>query len=476
MLSKPMRKTKIICTLGPATDDDTILREMMRAGMDVARFNFSHGSHAEHAARVARVKRLRQELDIPVALMMDTQGPDVRVCGLQAPFVRLVAGAQLILTAASCAGTDARIGVTYPDLPAQLSPGQIILLDDGLIRLRVLAVRGQEIETVVEIGGQLAPHKSLNVPGHDLDIPYVRPNDLADLAFAAAHDFDFVAASFARTAADILDLRAILAQHGAHGVRVIAKIENAAGIANCEELIDVADGIMVARGDLGVEIDYVEIPSVQKDLIKSALAKARISVVATQMLESMIHAPRPTRAEISDVANAIYDGTSAIMLSGETSIGSYPVEAVAAMANIAERTERDIDYRKRFSQLDIPTDRNITDAVSHATCLIAHQLSAAAIVTPTQTGTTAMVVSRYRPFCPIIACTPDPRVHRQLSLSWGVVPMLLESAQSDEALRLLAIQSARASGWVQRGDVVITTAGIPLGISGKTNTIRISEI
>jgi pyruvate kinase len=473
---KPIRKTKIICTLGPAPDDDAILEAMIRAGMNVARLNFSHGSHEEHAGRVERVKRLREKLGVPVALMMDTQGPDIRICRLDGPFIELTAGNEFILTSETCDGSCSRVGVTYRDLPQHVSPGETIMLDDGLIRLRVREIRGCEIVCVVEIGGRLASNKSLSVPGRSLSIPYMRENDVRDIEFAVQHDFDYIAASFVRNPADVLEIRAILENHEARDIRITAKIENAEGIANSGGILNVADGIMVARGDMGVEVDYVEIPSVQKDLIKQALARARISVVATQMLESMVSAPRPTRAEISDVANAIYDGTSAIMLSGETSIGRYPVEAVEAMANIAERTERDIDYRKRFSHLDIPEDRNITDAVSHATCLIAHQLDAAAIVAPTQTGTTAMAVSRYRPSCPIIACTPDPKVYRQLALSWGVVPALLETAPNGDVLQFLAIRSASESGLVESGDIVLTTAGIPLGVAGTTNTIRISTI
>ncbi|MBP7401565.1 MAG: pyruvate kinase [Clostridia bacterium] len=471
-----MRKTKIICTLGPSTDDEAVLESMIRAGMNVARLNFSHGTREEHERRLDMVKRLRARLGVPVALMIDTRGPDVRICRFDNHFIELTAGAEFILTSESCDGNCSRVGVTYRDLPQSVSPGETILLDDGLIRLRVREVRGCEIVCTVEIGGILADNKSLHVPGRSLSIPFMRENDLRDLEFAARSGFDYIAASFVRSPADVLEIRAVLENHGARDIRIIAKIENAEGVANADSILGVSDGVMVARGDLGVEVDYVEIPSIQKDLIKQALARARISVVATQMLESMIVSPRPTRAEISDVANAIYDGTSAIMLSGETAVGRFPVEAVQAMANIAERTERDIDYRKRFAQIEQPGNRDITDAISHATCSIAHHLGAAAIVTPTQTGTTAMSVSRYRPSCPIVACTPETKVYHQLALSWGVVPYRLETAPNDDVLQFLAVRTVRESGLVETGDVIITTAGIPLGVSGTTNTIRVSVV
>ena len=473
---KPIRKTKIICTLGPSTDDETILEGMIQAGMNVARLNFSHGSHEEHARRVAMVKHLRTSLGIPLALMIDTKGPDIRICRFDNHFIDLVAGAEFILTSDSCEGSCSRVGVTYRDLPSHVAPGEAILLDDGQIRLRVMEVRGCEIVCTVEIGGILADNKSLHVPGRSLSIPYMRENDIQDLAFAVENDFDYIAASFVRSAADVLEIREILEANGARDIKIISKIENAAGVSNIEAILEVSDGVMVARGDLGVEVDYVEIPSIQKDLIKKALARARISVVATQMLESMVNSPRPTRAEISDVANAIYDGTSALMLSGETAIGRFPVEAVKAMAGIADRTEKDIDYHKRFAILERPSNRSITDAISHATCSMAHHLGAAVIVTPTQTGTTAMSVSRYRPSCPIVACTPEPKVYHQLALSWGVVPVRLESAPNDDVLQFLAIRSVRETGLVESGDLVITTAGIPLGVSGTTNTIRVNMV
>ncbi len=476
MTAVPLRKTKIICTLGPSTDDESVLEAMIRAGMNVARLNFSHGSHSEHARRVEMVKRLRARLGLPVALMIDTKGPDIRIGRFAGHFIELAAGAEFILTSESCTGDSSRVSVTFRDLPESVTPGETILLDDGLIRLRVREVRGCEIVCTVKIGGILGDNKSLHVPGRSLSIPYMRENDLLDLRFAAENDFEYVAASFVRNAADVLEIRTVLEENGARDFRIISKIENAEGIGNADSILEVSDGLMVARGDMGVEIDYVEIPSVQKELIKKALSRARISVVATQMLESMVNSPRPTRAEISDVANAIYDGTSAIMLSGETAIGRYPVEAVEAMANIAMRTELDIDYRRRFSHLDLPANREITDAISHATCSMAHQLNAAAIVTPTQTGTTAMSVSRYRPSCPIVACTPEIKVFHQLALSWGVVPSLLEAAPNDNVLQFLAIRAVRESGLVETGDVVITTAGVPLGVSGSTNMIRVSVV
>lgn len=476
MPAKPIRKTKIICTLGPSTDDEAVLEAMIRAGMNVARLNFSHGSHDEHAHRVEMVKRLRSQMGVPIALMIDTKGPDIRIGRFLDHFVELVAGAGFILTSEACEGSIERVSVTFGDLPANVAPGEAILLDDGLIRLRVREILGSDIHCTVEIGGVISDNKSLHVPGRCLSIPYMRENDVKDLLFAVRNDFDYIAASFVRTAADVREIRDILEGNGACDIRIIAKIENAEGIANADSILDVSDGLMVARGDMGVEIDYVEIPSVQKELVKKARNRARISVVATQMLESMVKSPRPTRAEISDVANAIYDGTSAIMLSGETAIGRFPVEAVEAMAHIADRTERDIDYRKRFAQLDLPANRDITDAISYATCSTAHHLNAAAIVTPTQAGTTAMAVSRYRPACPIVACTPVPKVYNQLALSWGVVPTLLEPAPNDDVLQFLALRAIRESGLVEPGDIIITTAGISLGVAGTTNTIRVNIV
>ena len=472
-----MRKTKIVCTLGPATDDDKVLRGMIDAGMNVARLNFSHGSHEEHKLRADKIKALRAELDIPIALMIDTKGPDIRVGRFRDNFVELRSGDRFTLTADPCEGDATRAYVTYPAVCRKLKPGDSVMLDDGLIDMRVERATDTEAVCIVINGGVISNNKSVNVPGVKLDIPYMREKDIEDINFAIDNGFDYVAASFVRSAEDVWQVRRILEERGAGNIRIISKIENSEGIENIDEILELSDSIMIARGDMGVELPFVDLPAIQKMLIKKALSAGKRTITATQMLDSMIKNPRPTRAEVSDVANAIYDGTDAIMLSGETSVGLYPVETVATMARIAEATEVDINYENRFFQLsrkDRP--RSTTDAISYAVCTAAYQLGLSAIFALTQSGTTAQMVSRYRPQGGFIAFTPDDKVYQQLSLVWGCTPLQLKSKSSQNEMFWAAGVAAKAKGLSKDGDRVIYTAGLPLGYPGGTNMMHIDSI
>lgn len=467
-----MRKTKIVCTLGPSTDKEEVLRQLMLEGMAVARMNFSHGSHEEQKARLDAVKRLRKELDLPVAALLDTKGPEIRIGEVEGGKLELKAGQTFTLTDEEIMGTAEKVSITYKALYQDVCPGDSILIDDGLIGMEVLRIEGKEIVCQVKNGGFISNRKGVNVPGVELRMPFVSQKDFEDIVFAAEQGFDYIAASFTRTAEDILELRRILQGHNGEGIRIIAKIENMQGVENCAAILRVADGIMIARGDMGVEIPLEEVPVIQKKLILKSLEIGKPVITATQMLDSMMKNPRPTRAEATDVANAIYDGTSAIMLSGETAAGMYPVEAVKTMVKIAARAEQDIDYRARFKRRENMNNPDITNAISHATCTTADDLNAAAIITVTKSGVTAKMISRYRPPCPIIGCTTYKNVCRQLNLSWGIIPLLIEEQQDPEELFAHAVQAARSAGLVQDGDVVVLTAGVPLGIPGKTNMIR----
>ena len=470
-----MRKTKIICTLGPAVDDEKVMRQLILEGMDVARLNFSHGSHEEHLGRVVMIKRLREELGKPIALLLDTKGPEVRLRDFENNGVELIQNQKFILTTEDCIGTSERGSVTYTRLPEFVRRGTRILIDDGLVELKVLDTQENEVNCQVMNSGIIKNKKSINIPGVKLDMPYMSEKDRADVTFAAKHDFDFVAASFARTAADIMEIRKVLDTLDHQDIQIIAKIENSEGVENINEILMASDGIMVARGDMGVEIDFNELPQIQKKLIKKARQYGKKSITATQMLDSMISKPRPTRAEISDVANAIYDGTSAIMLSGETSIGKYPSESVRTMAKIAISTEQSIHYQKRFaqSQMDFESTMNVTNAISHATVTTAHSLNAGAIITITKTGSTARMISKYRPSCPIIGCTPDIKVYRQMAMSWGIIPVLVEEKLKSDELFDDAVEISVAAGVVNHGDLVVITAGLPLGIPGMTNILKV---
>ncbi len=471
-----MRRTKIICTLGPSTDKGDVLRQLMIAGMDVARLNFSHQTHEEQKVRVDQVKKLREELNLPIALLLDTKGPEIRLKSFKEPKVYLEAGAPFTLTSRDIEGDNTIAAITFARLPVEVFPGTKILIDDGLIELRVDSATDTDILCTVINGGPVSARKSINVPGIKLSLPFLSEQDKADIAFAVQEDFEFIAASFTRTAQDILDMKAELERHDCHNIRIIAKIENSDGVENIDEIIRVSDGIMVARGDLGVEIALEEIPIIQKELIHKAYNAGLQVITATQMLDSMMKNPRPTRAESTDVANAIYDGTSAIMLSGETAAGDYPVQALKTMSRIAERTEEDIDYKRRFSRRELKEQPNVTSAISHATCTTAHDLGAAAIITVTKSGKTARMISKYRPVCPIISGTTDPKVQRQMNLSWGVIPIMVEEKKNTDDLFDHVVNVARDENLVKDGDLCVITAGVPLGISGTTNLLKVQLV
>ena len=470
-----MRKTKIVCTLGPSTDREGVLREMIRAGMNVARFNFSHGTHAEHKARLDALKALREELDAPVAAMLDTKGPEVRLKDFAGGRVHLTAGQEFTLTTVQVEGDAHRCSITYGELPGDVKAGDTILLDDGLVRLTVLETSETEIRCRVENDGDMKNHKGVNVPGVRLNMPYMSQQDRDDLLFGAEQGFDYVAASFVRSAADVRELRHVLDQAGSR-MRIIAKIENQEGVSNLPEILDAADGIMVARGDMGVEIDFAEIPLIQKNMIARCVACGKPVITATQMLDSMMENPRPTRAEITDVANAIYDGTSAIMLSGETAAGAYPVEALKTMSAIAERTENEPHYRDERFKDAAHGQISVSDATAHAACLTARDVNAAAIVTVSESGNTARLLSKYRPTQPIIACVMNEQVQRQLSLSWGITSLLMGPAKSTDELIEMSTALAQKNGYLHNGELAVVTAGVPVGVSGTTNMIKIHMV
>ncbi len=472
-----MRKTKIVCTLGPATMDDKILKKLMIEGMDVARCNFSHGTHETHKATFDRVDRLRRELDLPIAILLDTKGPEVRVCQFEEGKIHLNKGDQFTLTSRDISGTNEIVSVTYKTLPEDVSEGSRILLDDGLIELIVeKIVDGTDIVCRIMNNGDLSNNKGVNLPDTRLSMPYLSEKDTSDIIFGVKTGYDFIAASFVRSAEDVLQIRKILEEHNCQTINIISKIENQEGVDNIDEIIRVSDGIMVARGDMGVEIPGEEVPSIQKMIIKKTVAAGKQVITATQMLDSMMKNPRATRAEISDVANAIYDGTSAIMLSGETAAGAYPVESVQTMVRIALKTESDIDYVKRFKAGVSADVNNVTSAISHATCTTAHDLGAAAIVTVTKSGRTARMISKYRPASPILGCTTDNSVYRHMSLMWGVKPLLMEEQNDADALFKEALEVAEHTGMVNKGELVVITSGLPVGVSGTTNMIKVDVI
>ena len=470
-----MRKTKIICTIGPACESEERLRELMLAGMNVARFNFSHGTHEEQRMKFMRVDKVRRELNLPVATMLDTKGPEIRLRDFEGGKAELVTGQTFILTTREMPGNAQKATISYKNLKNDITVGTTILIDDGLIEMVVEEIDGEEIRCKVINGGFVSNHKGVNVPGVVLSMPYISEVDRSDILFGIEMGYEFIAASFARTKEDILQVRAILDEHNCP-MKIIAKIENMQGIMNLEEILEVSDGIMVARGDMGVEIPLEEVPVLQKKMIKLANAQGKHVITATQMLESMIKNPRPTRAETTDIANAIYDGTTAIMLSGESAAGLYPVEAVKTMARIAESAELDIDYGKRMTHMSCPEKKSITTAIAYATCTTAMDLGAAAIITVTLSGYTAESISRFKPDCPIIGCTTSEKVYHQLNLLWGVKPLYLKREETTEELFADAVTEAKNAGYVKEGDIVVITAGVPLGIAGRTNMIRVVEV
>ena len=468
-----VRKTKIICTMGPATDDENVLRLLIEGGMNVARINMSHGTHEQQKVRIDKIKKMRDELKKPVALLLDTKGPEIRTGNFKNGKELLKTGQTFTFMTSEVEGTDKCCSITFKGLPDDLKIGDKILVDDGLIEMVVQNLTSSSIECKVINEGYIASHKGINIPGVSLSLPFINDKDKEDIAFGVREDFDFIAASFTRTPEDIFQLRHELALNGCDTMRIIAKIENEEGVRNIDEIIRASDGIMVARGDMGVEIPLEEVPIIQKELIKKAYEAGKQVITATQMLDSMMKNPRPTRAESTDVANAIYDGTSAIMLSGETAAGDYPVEALHTMDIIARRTEKDIDYISRFQKRDISERPDVTSAISHATCTTAHDLGAVAIMTVSKSGLTAREISKYRPACPIICGTTSPKVRRQMNLSWGVIPIMIEEQNNTDDLFEHVVNVAETEGLVQNGDLAVITAGIPLGISGTTNMLKV---
>lgn len=474
-MNAPIRKTKIVCTMGPNLFEKHLIAPLMKAGMNVARFNFSHGTYETHQHYYDEVCRIRDELGLPVATMLDTKGPEIRVRSFKNGHVTLQNGQLFTLTTDEVEGDEERVSITYKELPQDIAVGSSILIDDGLIGMQVERIDGADIVCRVLNGGVVSNNKGVNIPNAHLSMPFISEKDHQDILFAIKNGYDFIAASFTRCADDIMQIRHILQENNCHTINIIAKIENMEGVENIDEILRVVDGVMVARGDLGVEVPLEDVPSLQKKLIQRGIAAGKPVITATQMLDSMIKNPRPTRAEATDVANAIYDGTSAIMLSGESAVGAYPVEAVETMVRIALRAEADMDYIRRFSR-DTSASTDVTNAISHATVTSAHDLNASAIITVTKSGSTARILSRYRPACVIVGCTTEKHVWRQLALSWGTVPLMIAEESNTDDLFEHAVDAAVQNGLVHDGELVVLTAGVLLGISGTTNLMKVHVV
>lgn len=471
-----MRKTKIVCTLGPATNDVEIMKQLIQNGMDAARINFSHGTYETHAETIAKLKQAREELNAPIPLILDTKGPEIRVKTFKEDKVRLEEDATFTLTTRDVEGDVNIVSVTYADLPKDVHRGSRILIDDGLIELKVEDITETDVVCKVINGGVVKSRKGVNLPGVEVNLPSLMEKDIEDLKFGVKNGFDIVAASFIRSAEDVLKIRRVLEENGGGQMHIISKIENQQGVENIDKILEASDGIMVARGDLGVEIPPEEVPLVQKILIAKANCIGKPVITATQMLESMVHSPRPTRAEANDVANAIFDGSDAIMLSGETAAGAYPLEAVATMARIALKAESAVDYAAKLANTTEPARVNITNAISMAACATAAELKTAAITTVTKSGFTARMISRYRPACPLIASTSDETVWRQMNLIWGCKPMLYTGELPRGGVFDTALEIAVKSGLLKNGDTVVSALGMPLGFSGATNTLRVDIV
>ena len=463
-----IKKTKIVCTLGPVSENEETLRELIKNGLNVCRLNFSHGSHEEHKGRMDLVKKLREELNMPTAILLDTKGPEIRTGKFDAPEVLLEEGQTFTITMKDVMGNKEMCTVSYKGLANDVKAGDTILIDDGLVGLTVKEVNGDDIVCEVQNSGIVKNHKGVNVPGVKVNLPAITEKDRSDIEFGIEQGIDFIAASFVRKVSDVLAIREILEENNATHIKIISKIENQEGVDNLDEIIEVSDGIMVARGDLGVEIPTEEIPVVPKLMIKTCNAAGKPVITATQMLDSMIRNPRPTRAEVTDVANAIYDGTDAIMLSGETAAGKYPVEAVKTMATIAKRAEETMRNRRT----KINKSKNVTDAISYATCTTAMDLDARAILSSTASGHTARMVSKFRPDCPIIATTSDESVRRQLSLTWGVLPVMRNKSANTDQVIVNSIEAAKTAEYVNENDIVVITAGG----SETTNLIKVETV
>ena len=472
---KNAKKTKIICTLGPASDKEEVLTKLVENGLNVCRFNFSHGSHEEHKGRMDLAKKVREKLNKPVALLLDTKGPEIRTGNFAQPEVFLEEGSKFTITMEDVVGTQEICTVSYKGLANDVVAGDLILIDDGLVGLRVDEVCGNEIHCTVENSGIVKNHKGVNVPGVKINLPALTPKDVSDIEFGITQGIDFIAASFVRKASDVLAIREVLENNNATDIQIISKIENQEGVDNLDEILQVSDGLMVARGDLGVEIPTEEMPVVQKEMIKKCNELGKPVITATQMLDSMMRNPRPTRAEVTDVANAIYDGTDAIMLSGETAAGKYPVEAVKVMAAIAKRIEETLDYENILRSKAL-NNTSVTDAISYATCTTAKSLNASGIVTSTSSGHTARMVSKFRPNTPIIAATPNEKTRRQLSLSWGVYTVMCDQAVNTDTIIDNSIEASKVEGFIDEGELVVVTAGVPTGVSGTTNLIKVHVV
>ena len=470
-----MRKTKIICTIGPASENEEVLTQMCLAGMNVARLNFSHGTYPEHENKIALIKRVREKLNLPIAIMLDTKGPEYRIKTFAQGKVTIAEGATFTFTPDEIEGDETRVSVSYKNLAKDLQPGNIVTVNNGLVKFEVVEISGCDVICKCLVGGTLSNRKSMSFPNKVMSGPYLSEQDKADIIFGIAHGVDFVAASFVSTKQDVLDIRELLDANGGNDIEIVAKIENRSGVDNVEEICSVCGGIMIARGDLGVEIPFVEVPSVQKKLTRKCRMLGKRVITATEMLESMIQNPRPTRAEITDVANAVYDGTSCVMLSGESAAGKYPVEAVRTMAQIAEYTEQHTDYKHRFLSTEYIGKDNL-DNISHAVCSMAIDLNAKAVVVCSVSGKTAMLVSRFRTPVDIIGMTTDRKIWRRLSMSWGVTPVMADQFPSMDVMFYYAKKAAADVLGLNPGDNIILTGGPINGQQGNTNTIKIEQI
>lgn len=471
-----MRKTKIVCTLGPASSDRETMKAMLEAGMNVVRLNFSHGTHEGHKKTIEEFRKVRDELGLPAAVLLDTKGPEIRTGNFVNGEEILESGQTFVLTTENTEGTKERVSVTYKDLPKEVIPGNIVLINDGKIVIKVKETTDTEVRGIVVHGGKISNHKGINLPNVKLNMKYISPQDKSDILFGIENDVDYIAASFVRSAKDVMEIKELLAENGGNEIKVIAKIESTQGIENFEEILDVSDGIMVARGDLGVEVAYEKLPGIQKRFIRRCVQSGKIAITATQMLESMIATPLPTRAEITDVANAVFDGTTAVMLSGETAAGKYPVEAVEAMARIAMQAEEDQPKVPSRNMVWHEMDSlDTTNAVGHAACTLAKDINASALMAITKTGYTASRMSKFRPDMLIIGSTPYKKTYHQLSLIWGVRPVMANYRYDIEELFKHCAKRAIDEELIEEGDTIVISAGMPVDVPGNTNIIRVIE-
>ena len=472
-----MRKTNIICTLGPASTDEATIEAMLKNGMNVARLNFSHGSHENHKKTIEMFRKVRDKLGLPAAVMLDTKGPEIRIRDIENGETELITGERITLTTRDVLGTSELISVTYEDLPSQLERGNRILVDDGKIMLTVLECSDTDILCSIDDGGILRSKKGINVPYIHLNMPYISKRDESDIRFGIENDVDFIAASFVRCKEDVIELRNFVNYYGGHDIKIISKIENNEGVENFDEILKYSDGIMVARGDMGVEVDYERLPGIQKKFIKKCYSEGKIVITATQMLESMITNATQTPAELTDVGNAVFDGTSALMLSGETAMGAHPARVVSVMAKIAQQAELDSFEMNNFSTVKYSNDiKNITNAICDAAATTANDIKAKAIIAVTKSGQTARLMSKFRPSEIIVGATPEIKTYHQLSMSWGVFPVLALNQDSADSLFIHSVDCAKKNGYVNEGDSVVITAGVPINIAGTTNILKVQIV